>query len=181
MQLKDAVSDQDHIQGLKKAPLELVEYGDYQCSSCAQSYLVVKGVQRQLGKKIRFIFRNFPLTEIHPDAFGAAMAAEAAGAQHKFWEMYDLLFKNQLNLSYDDLLNYAEELGLNMNKFGQDIRSASLQAKIEADFEGGTNSGVSGTPAFYINGEKYDGDWENENLLEDLEKILLTAASTVNS
>jgi protein-disulfide isomerase len=110
MQLKNAVNDHDHRQGIKKALLVLVEYGDYQCSSCGQSYFVLRAAQEELGNNLQFIFRNFPLTEKHPDAFGAAMAAEAAARQNKFWEMYDLLFLNQVNLNYNDLLSYAENL-----------------------------------------------------------------------
>jgi protein-disulfide isomerase len=162
--LKNAVNKRDHILGNKTAPLELLEYGDYQCSSCGGSYLVVKEVLRELGKNVVFIFRNFPLTEIHPNAFDAALAAEAAGLQNKFWEMYDLLYQNQAYLSEDVLFAYANEIGLDMDRFEQDIQSQALISKIEADMEGGLSSGVSGTPTFYINGEKYEGDWEGDEL-----------------
>jgi protein-disulfide isomerase len=109
----------------------LVEYGDYQCSSCGQFYLVLKDTQKELGNELRFIFRNFPLTAEHPDAFKAAMAAEAAGCQNKFWEMYDLLFENQANLSDYDLLGYADDLGLNMHQFEQDMQGGSLQSSLK--------------------------------------------------
>lgn len=172
MQLKIAVTPQDHAKGVKDAPLELVEYGDYECSSCGQSYLVVKELQQVLGKDLRFIFRNFPLTDEHPNAFGAAMAAEAAGCQNKFWEMFDLLFQNQDKLNDYDFLNYAKELGLNVKQFNRDIRSTELQSIIEGDYEGGVNSGVTGTPNFYINGKKYDGDWGIDGLISQFKKIL---------
>jgi len=171
IQLKNAVTDKDHIQGIKTAPLELVEYGDYQCPSCGESYLILKNVQQQLGKSLKFIFRNFPLAE-HPDAFGAAMAAEAAALQNKFWEMHDLLYDNQLYLDSDYLLGYAKDIGLNINQFGKDLRSEALAAKIEADLEGGEQSGVTGTPNFYINGKKYDGDWDDDGLIQYLERLL---------
>ena len=171
-QLKNTVTKRDHILGIKTAPLELLEYGDYQCSSCGDSYLAVKEALRELGKNVVFIFRNFPLTEIHPDAFDAALAAEAAALQNKFWEMYDLLYQNQANLSGNELFAYAKEIGLNMGHFEQDVQSQALSAKIEADMEGGLRSGVSGTPTFYINGEKYEGDWEGDGLTLYLKNLL---------
>jgi len=169
-ELKIAVTDKDHQQGLKNAPLELVEYGDYQCPSCGVSWLIIKEAQLALGEELKFIFRNFPLTE-HPDAFGAAMAAEAAALQNKFWEMYDLLYSNQLYLSKYNLLGYAADLGLDIDRFGRDIQSEGLAAKIDADFEGGEASGVTGTPNFYINGKKYDGDWEGGQLTRYLKNL----------
>jgi len=171
-QLKNTVTKRDHILGIKTAPLELLEYGDYQCSSCGDSYLAVKEALRELGKNVVFIFRNFPLTEIHPDAFDAALAAEAAALQNKFWEMYDLLYQNQANLTGQELLAYAKEIGLDMGRFEQDVQSQALSSKIEADMEGGLSSGVSGTPTFYINGEKYEGDWEGDGLARYLKNLL---------
>lgn len=171
IQLKNTVTDKDHIQGIKTAPLELVEYGDYQCPSCGESYLILKKVQQRLGNNLKFIFRNFPLAE-HPDAFGAAMAAEAAALQNKFWEMHDLLYENQLYLGSDYLRGYAENLGLNMDQFEKGLRSDALATKIEADFEAGEKSGVTGTPNFYINGKKYDGDWEGDGLVQYLNRLL---------
>jgi protein-disulfide isomerase len=170
--LKNALTKRDHILGNKNAPLELLEYGDFQCSSCGDSYLAVKEVLRELGQNVAFIFRNFPLTEIHPDAFDAALAAEAAAQQNKFWEMYDLLFQHPARLSGHELFAYAHALGLNMNRFEQDIQSQALTSKIEADMEGGLSSGVSGTPTFYINGEKYEGDWEGDELARYLKNLL---------
>jgi protein-disulfide isomerase len=170
-QLKNAVTAKDHLQGPGTAPLELVEYGDFQCPSCGESYLVIKEAQQQLGNQLKFIFRNFPLTE-HPDAFGAAMAAEAAGLQHKFWEMYDLLYSNQLFLGKCYLLSYGIDIGLDIDRFEKDLQSEALAAKIGADLEGGERSGVTGTPNFYINGKKYDGDWQDGALIRHLERLL---------
>ena len=169
--LKNPVTIKDHIQGTSTAPLELLEYGDYQCPSCGEAYLVLKNVQEQLGDQVQFIFRNFPLTE-HPDAFGAAMAAEAAALQHKFWPMYNLLYSNQLYLGIDDLLAYAENIGLDIDRFRRDIRSEALVSKIQADLDGGERSGVTGTPNFYINGKKYDGDWDGGVLIQYLKRLL---------
>ena len=170
--LKNTVATRDHILGNKTALLELVEYGDYQCSSCGESYLAVKEVLRELGKNIVFIFRTFPLTEIHPNAFDAALAAEAAALQNKFWEMYNLLFQNQAYLGDEDLFSYARTIGLDMDRFGQDIQSQELTSKIEADMAGGIQNGVNGTPSFFINGEKFDGDWEDGRLIRYLKALL---------
>ena len=170
--LTNPITKLDHILGIKTAPLELLEYGDFECSSCGDSYLTVKEVLRELGKNIVFIFRNFPLTEIHPDAFDAALASEAAAMQNKFWEMYDMLYKNQANLKGYQLFAYANEIGLDMGRFEQDIQSQALTSKIEADIASGLSAGVSGTPTFYINGEKFDGDWEDEGLIQYLKGLL---------
>jgi protein-disulfide isomerase len=170
--LKNAVSKRDHILGNKNAPLELLEYGDFQCSSCGDSYLAVKEALRELGKNIVFVFRNFPLTDIHPDAFDAALAAEAAALQNKFWEMYDLLYQHQAQLSGNELFAYGQAIGLDMSRFERDVQSQALISKIEADMEGGLSSGVSGTPTFYINGEKYEGDWEGDELARYLKNLL---------
>jgi len=171
IELKKSVNKRDHIEGIKTATLELLEYGDYQCPSCGDSYLVVKQVLQELGNKVVFIFRNFPLIEIHPNAFDAALATEAAALQNKFWEMYDLLFQNQANLSAPDLFSFAAQIGLDMGRFEQDIRSQALSSKIEADIEGGLSSGVNGTPTFYINGEKYE-DWEDGRLMRYLMRLI---------
>src|ERR1700733_9918909 len=107
-------SEKDHIQGFLKAPLELLEFGDYQCPHCGVAYPMIKKIQKKLGKKLKFIFRNFPLSEAHPNAFQAAIATEAAAKQNRFWEMHDILFEHQSRLETDALLKYAKELGLNL-------------------------------------------------------------------
>src|ERR1700678_2536236 len=110
--LKMSVTDYDHIQGDKNAPLTLVEYGDYECPYCGEAYHIVKRIQKQFGKRLRFVFRNFPLVERHPHAGNAAPTEEFAGAHHKFWQMHDLLFENQEALDTPDLLTYAKSLDL---------------------------------------------------------------------
>jgi protein-disulfide isomerase len=166
--LKPAVSSKDHIQGNKKASLELVEYGDYQCGHCGEAYPIIKAIQEELGNTIKFVFRNFPLTEPHPDAFNAAVAAEAAGVQNKFWEMHDIIFENQDRLDGEDLVLYAKKIGLDVLRFQDDMQKDTVTGKVEDDFESGVRSGVNGTPSFFINGEKYDGDWEENELLRYL-------------
>ena len=169
-QLKPPVSNKDHIQGNKNAPLELVEYGDYQCPHCGRAYPIIKEVQQAIGDNLKFVFRNFPLSEAHPDAFKSAVAAEAAGLQKKFWEMHDIIYENQDQLSWQDLFLYAEKIGLNMAHFRIDVEKETVIAKVEDDFESGVRSGVNGTPSFFINGKKYEGDWEYglEQFLVDL-------------
>src|SRR5947208_14368649 len=129
-QLKPAVSSNDHIQGKSNAPLELVEYGDYQCPHCGHAYPILKKVQHELGDDLKFVFRNFPLSESHPDAFNAAMAAEDAALQHKFWEMHDIIFEKQQALDFENLFLYAKTIGLNMERFKNDIKKNSPKAKV---------------------------------------------------
>ncbi len=170
--LKPAVNSSDHIQGNESAPIELVEYGDYQCPHCGRAYPIIKKIQERLGDKLKFVFRNFPLAEAHPDAVHAAIAAEAASAQDKFWEMHDIIFENQENLGDPDLVTYAKKTGLNTAKFKADFEKPEFLGKVESDFESGIRSGVNGTPSFFINGEKYNGDWEGTHLFHALSAVI---------
>jgi protein-disulfide isomerase len=174
-QLKPAVNSTDHIQGKNTASLELVEYGDYQCPHCGHAYPIIKNLQQSLGADLKFVFRNFPLSEIHPDAFNAAVAAEAAGLQGKFWEMHDIIFENQQELDLESLFLYAKKIGLDVKRFKNDMQKDTLANKVEQDFESGVRSGVNGTPSFFINGKKYDGDWEEDVFTEYLKRQLLAA------
>jgi protein-disulfide isomerase len=166
MPLRPPVSDMDHSQGNKEAIIELVKYGDYQCPHCARAYPIVKRMQAQLGERIRFVFRNFPLAKIHPESVIAAVATEAAALQDRYWEMHDIIFENQEYLSAEFLLVCARELGLDPAKFEEDIARPELLAKVEADFESGIRSGVNATPTFFINGEKYNNGWEGERMMD---------------
>lgn len=172
MELTNAITKQDHIIGSKTAAIELLEYGDYECPSCGVAYQVVKQAIKALGTNMVFIFRNFPLTDIHPEAFDAALAAEAASLQNKFWEMHELLFQNQAYLSGKDLFAYAKQIGLDMDRFRHDVQSQAVAARIEADLESGLRSRVNGTPTFYVNGKKFDGDWEDGGLIQDLKDLV---------
>ncbi|MDB5222846.1 MAG: DsbA family protein [Chitinophagaceae bacterium] len=171
-QLKPPVNSKDHIQGKATAPLELVEYGDYQCLHCGHAYPIIKNVQRSLGADLKFVFRNFPLAEAHPDAFNAAVAAETAGLQHKFWEMHDIIFENQEALDSESLFLYARSIGLDLERFKNDIQKNTVTEKVEIDFESGVRSGVNGTPSFFINGKKYNGDWEEDVFIQYLKSQL---------
>lgn len=162
--LHPAVSATDQQTGNLNAATTLVEYGDYQCPHCGHAHPLLKRLLKEKGKDLHFVFRNFPLQEAHPQALSAALAAEAAGKQGKFWEMHDLIFKNQSELSPNKLLDLALSLGLNPQKFATDWKSEAIMQKVESDFEGGIRSGVNGTPGFFVNGKKlesYDGSYES--------------------
>ncbi len=168
-QLTPPVTPHDHAAGPANAPLTLVEYGDYQCPHCERAYPIVKDVQRTLGSQLRFVFRNFPLTRIHPEAEHAAEAAEAAAAQGAFWPMHDRLFERQFALDDDRLVEYAADLGLDADRLRGELEAGTHAARVRDDFMSGVKSGVNGTPTFFINGVRYDGSWDRESLLEALQ------------
>jgi protein-disulfide isomerase len=160
--------DRDHIQGSSGAAVTLLEYGDYECPYCGAAYPIVKQVQEQLGDRLRFVFRNFPITTAHPHAEQAAEAAEAAAADGKFWPMHDLLYENQQRLEDDDLAGYADELGLDVARFKRELAEHAHAQRVRDDFMSGVRSGVNGTPTFYINGVRYEGSYDGDSLLEAL-------------
>jgi protein-disulfide isomerase len=166
--LTPPVSARDHAQGPASAPITLVEFGDYQCPYCGAAYPVVKQLQKTLGKKLRFIFRNFPLTQAHPYALVAAEAAEAAALQGKFWEMHDLIYENQASLEPDILPEWAVTVGLDVKKFGAAIQQGEITKRIKEDRMSGITSGVNGTPCFFINGIRYDDMPDYDSLLAAL-------------
>lgn len=163
------IGSEDHSQGSPTASITLLEYGDYECPYCGQAYPQVKRVQEALGDNLRFIFRNFPLSQVHPHAIAAALAAEAAGKQGKFWEMHDMLFENQKSLQEDNLMAFANALELDFAEFTKDLQSDELEQRVRGDFMGGVRSGVSGTPTFFINGKRYTGSYESHALIAALE------------
>ena len=151
----------DHSQGPSNAAVTLVEYGDYECPHCRHAYPIVKRIQKRLPDRLRFIFRNFPLAEMHPNATAAAMSAEAAALQDKFWPMHDMLFENQDALDAGDLLNYARKLNLDVGRFQAALQDSAVAEHVQSDFIGGVRSGVNGTPTFFIHESRFDGDWTN--------------------
>lgn len=169
--LKPAVNSDDHFQGNEYAPIVLVEYGDYQCPHCGRAYHIIKNIQQKLGNKLKFVFRNFPLAEVHENATNAAIATEAASAQGKFWEMHDILFENQQQLDDVSIIKYAVKIGINIDKLETDLENPKYLQKVESDFESGARSGVYGTPTFYINNEEYDGLLDEELFLEYLQSL----------
>lgn len=162
------VNDQDHKQGSSDARINLLEYGDYQCPYCGKAYFIIKQLQLDFGHQLQFIFRNFPLTQMHEHAFKAAETAEIAGDEGKFWKMHDLLFEHQDELDDYHLLSYAEKLGIDKNTYLHQMNTQSKTQKIKDDFMSGVESGVNGTPSFYINGYKYEGSWDYHNFKKTL-------------
>ena len=169
--LKPPLNAQDHIRGRPDAPIQLVEYGDYECPFCGRAHLVTNAVQRAMGDDLLFAFRNFPLTQVHPHALRAAQAAEVAALQDLFWPMHDLIFENQQFLEDEHLFRYAALVGCDLDQFAQDIDSEEVAEKVRSDFLSGARSGVNGTPTFFVNGERYDGSWEPEVLLAFLQEM----------
>jgi protein-disulfide isomerase len=168
------VSERDHAVGPADAPVTLVQYGDYECPYCGKAYPVIKELQKRMGDRLRFVFRNFPLNTIHEHAGVAAQAAEAAGEQGKFWEMHDVLYEHQDDLAEADLNQYALRLGLEIYKFESDLSSERFAKRIREDFRGGVRSGVNGTPTFFINDVRYNGPHELEPMLEALERASMS-------
>jgi protein-disulfide isomerase len=175
--LNTPVTSQDHIQGPEDAQLTLLEYGDYECPSCGSAYPIVKRIQKQFGKRLRFVFRNFPLSEIHPHAESAAETAEFAAAQGRFWEMHDLLFENQEQLDETLYSELAEELGLSQTTLLRALEEGEYKVRVRADFSSGVRSGVNGTPTFFVNGTRHDGPADYETLVLALGKQVVRAAS----
>lgn len=173
--LRIPVTEDDHIQGNANASITLIEYGDYGCPFCAMANQVIKQVQSQNGDQLRFIFRHFPLTEVHPQAEMAAEAAEFAGHNGLFWDMHSLIYDNQKNLSLSLLLKLAEGLKLSPTDLENAIMRKAYELKIRRDFIGGVRSGVNGTPTFFINGERYNGSFEG------LELVIQSALASVTA
>ena len=160
----------DHIRGLADARVTLVEYGDFECPYSGRAYRIVKDVQERMGEQLRFIFRNFPLTTLHPHAEQAAEAAEAAAAQGRFWEMHDRLFENQRNLLNEDLSSYARALNLDLDAFDKDLAKHVRADRVHEDLMSGVRSGVDGTPTFFINGLRHDDSYDLETLLQSVQR-----------
>jgi protein-disulfide isomerase len=168
--LTPPVSNADHRAGPNDAPVTLVEYGDFECPHCGAAHPIVRDVRKRMGERLRFVFRHFPLSEVHPHAMHAAEAAEAAAAQGKFWEMHDMLYENQQALEDSDLIRYAESLGLDAERVERELSSGAHEKRVRESFRSGVRSGVNGTPTFFINGVRYDGEWEADTLLDALNR-----------
>ena len=170
--LHPELNDNDHQQGNKNAKVVLVEYGDYQCPYCGAAHPVVKRIQEEMGDDLLFVFRNFPLTNIHPRAMLAAVSTEAAARQDFYWEMHDHIFEHQDSISYPYLTKFAGDSGLNADQFKQDLENQGLKDKVETDFESGMRSGVNRTPSFFINGIKHEGWTTYEGLITAIKAAL---------
>jgi protein-disulfide isomerase len=170
--LKVPVSPDEHIQGAENAAVTLVEYGDYQCPFCGSAYPIVKKLQKKFGDQLRFIFRNFPLAQIHPFAEPAAETAEYAGAKGQFWEMHDRLYENQSRLDGPLFFELAQVLGLPGDGLREALEKHEFLPRIRQDFMGGVKSGVNGTPSFFINGLRHEGGFGYEDLEEAIKSQL---------
>jgi protein-disulfide isomerase len=159
------ISGRDHVRGPATAPVALLEYGDFECPFCGAAHSVVNEVVQIMGDRLRFAYRHFPLTQIHPHAQQAAEAAEAAASQRHFWEMHDLLFEHQDRLDTQYLLAYAAALRLDVERFALELDTHVHVPRIREDFLSGVRSGVNGTPTFFVNGIRHDGGYDLESLL----------------
>jgi protein-disulfide isomerase len=155
--------ERDHVRGPDRAPITLVEYGDLECPYCNQAEPVVRKLLHDFGD-MRYVWRHLPLDDVHPHARLAAEAAEAAHAQGAFWEMHDLLFEHQDALRKQDLIRYAAELGLDVDRFAEDLVSRAFAGRVESDVDGADLSGVSGTPTFFVNGRRHQGAFDLRSL-----------------
>ena len=160
----------DHVKGPANAPVTMVEYGDFECPDCGAAYPTVNELIERMGDKLRFVYRYYPLVESHPHAEHAAEVAEAAAAQGKFWEMFDVLYQNQRHLSDAHLIEYAKSVGLDTDLLDREMKAGTYTKRIEEDLDSGDASGLEGTPTFYINGQYYDGAYNVDAFQEALEQ-----------
>jgi protein-disulfide isomerase len=160
--------DRDHIRGSDDAPVTLVEYGDFECPYCGQAESVIRELLVERGDDVRYVWRHLPLTDVHPDAQLASEASEAAAAQDKFWEMYDVLLSNQGELTPRDLIRYANDLGLDAERFSEELRRREYASRVSEDVASADESGVSGTPTFFINGRRHYGVYDITTLTEEV-------------
>jgi protein-disulfide isomerase len=169
MELTSPLSAEDHVDGPDRAELELVMYGDFQCPYCTAAYPILRRVRDQLGPRLLFAFRHFPLRDIHPDAERAAEASEAAAAQGAFWEMHDRMYESRGALGREDLIGYAEELGLDSGRATEELDSELHRPRVQRDLDSGTASGVTGTPGFFVGGRLHHGSFDAASLIAALE------------
>jgi protein-disulfide isomerase len=171
------VAADDHVLGSPDSPVTVLEYGDYQCPYCRGAARDVREMLDRYPGTVRFVFRNFPIAQLHPQAEQAAEAAEAAAAQGKFWEMYELLLQPASQLDLGSLLGYAERLGLDVDRFRTDVTGNAYAARIERDVREGVRNGVNATPKFYVNGQRIDGKLPLEGVEDAIRAAVRTASA----
>jgi protein-disulfide isomerase len=164
-----AVSEADHVLGPSSARVTLVEYGDFECPNCKQAAPAVKLLLLRFPGRVRFVYRHFPLEGVHPHALYAALAAEAAGGQGKFWPMHDLLFENQTHLKPQQIRHYAERLELDLARYDAEMADQRYLQRVREHIEGGERSGVRATPTFFVNGKIHDVSFGLHSLIEAVE------------
>jgi protein-disulfide isomerase len=171
MKTVDQISDDDHVRGPKDATLTLIEYADFQCPYCARAHEVLQALSSQFS--LRLVYRHLPLTDFHPLAAPAAIAAEAAGLQGKFWEMHDALFEEQNDIQEEqDLIDLADSLGLDAKRFHTDLQGHAASQRVQASLTAAREQGLHRTPTFFINGVQYDGDSDQESMEQALNQAL---------
>jgi protein-disulfide isomerase len=182
--LIDQVSEADHVRGNQDSGVVFVEYGDFQCPACGAYHPIVQQLTEEFGDRVGFVFRHFPLNRIHQNADLAARASEASGKQGKFWEMHDMLFESQSEWSQqrsseaeETFTRYAQSLGLDLAKFDNDLDIGEVKDKVDGDFNSGTRSGVSGTPTFFLNGERI----KNPQSYEEFQSFFNDAIESSNN
>lgn len=165
------VTTRDHIRGLPSAPITLVEYGDFACPRCSEANTIVKQLALTLGDRLRYVFRHFPMLTLQADPHRAAEAAEASGAQDKYWQMHDFLFQHQLDLSDRHLRVYATQVGLDMERFNRDMMLHNYAFRVYEDILSAGRSGVRLAPAFFVNDRPRPGPYRFDTLLSDIEEL----------
>jgi protein-disulfide isomerase len=170
--LAEPVTDLDHRLGPDDAAVTVVEYGDYECPFCAEALPGVREMISRYGDRLRFVFRHFPLISQHPHAWRAALAAEAAGAQRRFWQLHEHLLAHQHDLSDEELRTHTRALGLDMAAFERDLHDPELAEHVRRDAIGGLHSGVLGTPTFFVNGRRLEGGFRRDDLLAAVESAM---------
>ena len=168
-ELTPPLSAEDHIEGSERAELELVMYGDFQCPHSGAAYPNIRRVREQLGARLLFAYRHFPLRDVHPDAELAAQASESAASQGAFWPMHDRLYESRGALSEPDLISSADELGLDSERLAEELRSGTHATRVERDLQSGQASGVTGTPGFFVGGRLHTGPFDAASLIAALE------------
>jgi protein-disulfide isomerase len=172
MDLTLPVGARDHVRGLIDAPVTLLEYGDFECPQCGEAYAIVKAMERRFGERLRFVFRNFPLTNVHPDAQRAAEAAEWAASVGAFWPMHDALFEARQQLSEVQILAVTRRLGLDPRSLETAWETRAFFRRVKEDFRSGIDSGLEGTPGFFIDGLRHAGAWDADALARAIERAL---------
>lgn len=163
--LSGPITSADHIRGDPGAPVTLVEFGEFECPHCGRAYHAIKQLLERAPGEVRFVFRHFARDEVHPLSERSAQAAEAAGAQGRFWDMHDFLFEHQHELEFEDLIRHAEDLGLDAERFGREVYGRTHLERVRAHLKSGLASGVTETPTFFIDGIRYTGSYETHDLL----------------
>ena len=171
-QFTPSMTSRDHVRGPASAVVTLLEYGDYKCPRCNEARFVVRRLEAALGDRMRFVFRNYPLSSLEVNSKHAAEAAETSGAQNKFWEMHDILFNQQHALSDKHLRVYATQCGLDMERFNRDMALHAFDFRVREDILSGHQNGVSNTPTFLINDRLHPGPYDYETLLSAMKEFL---------